>query len=723
MPIRRDCYKAKCPKQALATLTKYTVLAVFGSVSSSTFADSLANKADEQTSTSSSTETIVVTGSNLTTELDDDYRATRSTTASKTDTSLRDLPQSVQVVPSSVLQDQQSNSLADAITNVSGVQQTGAAGNRSETFAVRGFSARFYAINGVMLNPAGDRPEAFTDMVDVERIEVLKGPASALYGRGQPGGLVNIITRRPTEEFSGNVAVKAGSFGFRRTEGTVSSKLNEDGTLRARVSGAAQTEEGFREHRSRSNRQYGSVAVDWDLNSDTHFTFDFSQTHQDMPYDRGLIVTSDNQINMSRETYLGEDWSSIDARKTSASVGMEHYVNSNVTVRSYLRYDDAFVHDTGIDYRTLDDDDRTISRRYSDRTADSNNLDVQLGVQYDFTTSSIEHTLLTGLQYGHSVMDFLSYRAKIDSIDIYEPVYGASQTATTINKDFRETIDITSVFVQDQIAFSEQWKMLAGLRYDYAKQKIRQEVGDADPDISDGELTSRAGLVYQPSDVVALYTSYAESFAPQSGETSDHQALDPEKGWQIEAGTKLDLIPDKLSLTTAVFQITKSNVKADDPEDSDYSVTTGEQRVRGIELDVTGVIAPGWKLIGSTALLDAVITKDEDYEVGNKLAAIPRWSGSLWTTYEVQSGDLYGLKFGSGIRAVSARQGDLDNSYSVAGYYSVDAMISWNITADTTLSVNGRNLTDQDYIQTPVSRTENYPGAPRSVLASVNMKF
>ncbi|MCV9880791.1 TonB-dependent siderophore receptor [Brenneria izbisi] len=651
------------------------------------------------------------------------YRATRSATGTKTDTALRDIPQSIQVVPRAVITDRQTTSLSEALQNVSGVQQSGTSGNRAETFMVRGFSSPSYAIDGVMLNPVGDRPETFLDLANVERIEVLKGPASALYGRGQPGGLINIVTRQPSYTFGGDASLQTGSFGFWRGEGTVNGPLNDAKTLSGRLSGALQTEDGFQDARSRSSRQFISTALRWEPTDATRFTFGLDYTNQTLPFDRGLIVGEDNQVSLPPERFLGEKWSEINAHKTRISLGAEHNVNDQLTLRGSLRYDDARVNDTGIDYRALEDDGRTLNRRYSDRVEDSRNIDAQLEAQLKLYTGTIDHTLLSGVQYSRSRMDFTAYRANIDPIDIYDPVYGAAMPTTRLNSDFVENIKMASVFLQDQIEFSPQWKALAGLRYDRVWQEMDQKIGDGEPDINDGALTTRLGLVYQPINPVSLYASYAESFAPQSGQTRDGLALAPEEGWQVESGVKIDLIPDRLSLTTAVFQITKTNVKASDPLDSDYAVTTGEQRVRGVEIDLTGEITPGWRVIASSAYLDARITHDQDYEAGNRLTGVPLWSGSLWTTYELQRGALSGLKFGSGLQAVGARKGDLDNSFSVAGYYRLDAMVSYKLNKNLEFSLVGRNLTDQAYIATPVSRTENHPGAPRSVFATVKATF
>ncbi|WP_437614928.1 TonB-dependent siderophore receptor [Erwinia sp. V71] len=651
------------------------------------------------------------------------YRATRSASGTKTDSALRDIPQSVQVVPRDVITDRQVTSLTDALETVSGVQQSGTSGNRAETFMVRGFSAPGYAIDGVMLNPASDRPETFLDLANVERIEVLKGPASALYGRGQPGGLINIITRKPSWAPEAEASVQAGSFGFWRGESSFSGPLNEDKTLAGRLSGSVQTEDGFQDNRAQSHRQFGSMALLWQPNEETRFNLGLDYTHQKVPFDRGLIVTADNEVTLPAERYLGEAWSTVDAEKMRLSLGAEHMVNDQLTLRSTLRYDDARIHDTGIDYRSLEDDGRTLSRRYTDRVEDLRAFDAQLEAQLDVATRSVDHTLLSGVQFSRSRIGFTSYRANIADIDIYNPVYGAAMPEATLNSDFVENIKMASVFLQDQLEFSPQWKALAGVRYDHVWQEMDQNVGDSDPEINDGALTSRLGLVYQPTERVSLYTSYSESFAPQSVQTRDRQAIDPEKGWQIESGVKVELIPQRLSLTTAAFQITKTNVKASDPLDSDYSVTTGEQRVRGIEVDITGEILPGWQLIASSAYLDARITHDEDYAEGNRLTGVPFWSGSLWTTYQLQQGRFAGLKLGTGLQAVGARKGDLDNSYSVDGYYRLDASISYPINKNLEVSLLGRNLTDQDYIATPVSRTENHPGAPRAFYATLKATF
>jgi iron complex outermembrane receptor protein len=280
-----------------------------------------------------------------------------------------------------------------------------------------------------------------------------------------------------------------------------------------------------------------------------------------------------------------------------------------------------------------------------------------------------------------------------------------------------------SVYLQDQVDLSDQWKLLAGLRYDYFDQDTRVRTGDPEPSMDDGALTWRAGIVYQPVDTLSFYTSYAMSFMPQSGLGENNSPLDPEKGWQIEAGVKADLIPDRLSATFSVFQITKNNVAVSVPGE-DYSRLTGQQRSRGFEVDMTGEITSGWQVIGSLGYLDAEVTKDGDAAIiGNRLIGTPHWSGSLWTTYEFQDGKLEGLKLGTGVSAVGKRYGDLENSFFVDGYYRLDASLSYKINENLDFSLIGRNLTDRRYIETTASRTDNYAGKPINVMAAIKASF
>ncbi|GGF75137.1 ligand-gated channel [Azorhizobium oxalatiphilum] len=655
----------------------------------------------------------------------DGYRATMSATGTGTGTPLRDIPYSVQVVPRDLITDRQTTSLTEALQNVPGVQMDSTAANRGDTYIIRGFQAPAYAIDGIMMGASADRPETFLDLANVERVEVLKGPASALYGQAQPGGVINIVTRQPTNVFEADASAQVGSFGFWRGQSSVSGPLTADGTLTGRVTGAAQTEQGFRgSERIATQRQFGGTALRWQPNDSTRFTFGLDYTSGEQPYDRGLVVSPGiNKVMLPRDRYLHERWSQVHAEKLRLALGFEHELNDWLKVKANLRYDDGLSRDTGIDLQGLQADGRTMRRRWNDRTEDTRGIDARLEAEAKFNTGSIGHTVLAGFQQTSSEINFINSRGNIASIDIYFPVYGAPMTPLTAAANYIAKINTSSVYVQDQINLTEQWKLLGGLRYDQTTQTTQQFIGSATPDIDEAALTKRFGIVYQPTEALSLYASYAESFTPQSGLTRDNQGLDPEEGEQYEAGVKYDVIPNQLTATLAVFQITKQNVATTDPTDSDYSVLTGEQRVRGVELDLSGEITPGWRMMASAAYLDAKITQDEDYAVGNRLTGVPEWSGAFWTTYEFRDGPLNKLKVGGGVTLVGVRQGDLDNSFSVGGFYTLDLMASYKLTDNLELSVIGKNITDQNYILAPVTRNENYPGAPMSVLAQIKTTF
>ncbi|MBO9195243.1 TonB-dependent siderophore receptor [Rhizobium sp. 16-449-1b] len=653
------------------------------------------------------------------------YDATESSVGTKTDTPLRDVPQSIQVVKRSVLEDQQATSLTEALENVSNVRESSTAANRAPSYVLRGFTANSYAVDGVMLDGAVNNPENSTepDMAGIERVEVLKGPASVLYGRGQPGGLINIVTRQPTEELTAEAKTQVGSYGFRRAEATVSGSLNADGSLTGRLTGAAQRDQGFVEERQASERQYIGGVLQWSPDDDTLVNLSVSRTHQDQPYDRGLVVSRDGEIHIPYDRFLGEDWSMVDNHKTQIALTAEHQALDWLKLRGSVRYNGSLSRDTGIDLRDLAADGRTLSRRYNHRTQDLSNLDLQFETVLNFDTGDIGHTVLAGVEHTRSSVDFWRERGNIASIDIYDPVYGAPMTPTSGLLDYTQEMVASSVYLQDQIDLSNQWKLLAGLRYDYFDQDNTVRVGDPEPSVSDGALTWRTGVVYQPTDALSFYTSYATSFMPQSGLGENNTPLDPEKGWQIEAGVKADLIPDRLSATFSVFHITKNNVAVSVPGE-DYSRLTGQQRSRGVELDVAGEIMPGWQIIGSLGYLDAQVSRDSDASIiGNRLTGTPHWSGSLWTTYEFQTGKLEGLKLGTGITATGERPGDLENSFFVDGYYTLDASLAYKINEHLDFSLIGRNLTDQRYIETTAGRTDNYAGRPINVMASLKASF
>lgn len=655
----------------------------------------------------------------------DGYRATRSATGTKTDTALRDIPQSIQVVSRQVLDDQQINNLGDALTNVSSVQRGNTHGGSSESFVIRGFKATTYAVDGMLINPLVSRPEALRDLANVERIEVLKGPASVLYGRGNPGGLINLVTRQPSFTPEAEVKAQAGTYDFYRLEANASGPLDEAGTLAGRMTVATQTDRGFRDTFRDSKRTYVAPTLRWEPTDSTRVDAGAEYIDQTSPFDRGLIPQN-GKISMNADRYLHEPWSRDKAQKASVWFRAEHDVNDWLTLRQMTRWDQSHKDRYVVDLRTLGADGRTLSRRATDGDERIKTLDMQFEAIARFATGGLKHTVLAGFEYIDGKRNVASDRASLASIDIFNPVYGALPGAFAFNEETDYKVESYSLYLQDQIDLSEQWKLIVGARYDDTRQ--RNSATDASyevtrTNIDPSKVSPRLGLVYQPTDWLALYASYSTSFTPQSNIQRNGSVLDPEEGTQYEVGAKVDVIPDRLSATLSVFEITRENVAAPDPSDDNYSLQTGEQKVRGIELDVTGTPLEGWEIIGNISALDAKVTKDTAIDVGNRLDGVPIMSGSIWSSYQLQEGPMRGLGFGAGVIAVGERQGDIDNSYDVSGYARIDATVFYDINENVRISLNGRNLTDRKYIEVVAGTDGNYAGAPASAIAAVSVKF
>ncbi|MET0290255.1 MAG: TonB-dependent receptor, partial [Pseudoxanthomonas sp.] len=442
------------------------------------------------------------------------------------------------------------------------------------------------------------------------------------------------------------------------------------------------------------------------------------------PFDRGLIATDEGVYVHDARRYFGESWSHTGARKTVAGVVGQRTVAPWLTLRASGRYSDARVQDHhAVDLQGVDDDGRTVRRRITNRVEDSNDLNLRLDAIVDATTGTLDHRLLAGVEYTSAEMAFDSARANIGPLDLYAPVYGATPVpAARPNASYVYDADMRSAYLQDQLALSERWKALVSLRYDAVETTQHDSLNDTLLRTDDRELSMRGGLVFQPDARTSLYASYTESFQPQQGQTRDGLPLSPERGQQIEIGAKLELVPERLALTTAVFQITKQDVATEDPTDPDFSVLTGEQRVRGFEVDITGEIARHWRLLANVSLLDPEITRDNLHAIGNRLVGVPRYSGRLWLHHDFQD-LLPGFKLGGGVTVVGARQVDLDNSFDIAGYTTLDATASYAFNDRLELSLRASNLTDRFFVEGVQASNNLYPGMPRAYALLLRARF
>ena len=617
---------------------------------------------------------VIATGQ---TEDEDDYYVPDASRTLKTDTPLRDTPASVQVVPQQVIEDQNATNVREIVRNASGVNFSSASGSRGEQFIIRGFSAERFR-NGFRDGFSSSRTQ--TELANIDRVEVLKGPVSVLFGRAEPGGIINYVTKQPLREPFYEVGFTAGSFNFFRPTLDFSAPLTENGALAYRLNVAYENADSFRDG-VETERFLVAPTLSWQISDDTELTLEFSYLNDTRPIDRGLVVLSDGEVaDIPFSSYLGDPEPREEFDETRTELYLDHRFNPNLSLRSLLRYTTATESGPGATVQIIDDseDDRNfpVGDFRGDRFYET--FTFQNDLTGKFNTGSIEHTVLFGLEYTNEFSDGIGERRPAGLIDIFNP--SAFEVSTDEPFEIRffdeDRENSFGIYLQDQIAISDNLQLVLGGRFD----TYNSETTDfsADGEISETEadaFSPRVGVVYQPIEPVSLYASYTRSFTPVSGSDINNEPFEPQRGTGFEIGVKGEIIKNKLSSTLALYDTTLTNITTEDPNNSDFEIQTGEQNSQGIELDVTGEILPGWNIFAGYAYTDATVSEDNVIPVGNRINNVPENNFSLWTTYTLQKGSLAGLGFGAGVFYIGERAGDLDNSFFIDSYTRVDAAI------------------------------------------------
>ena len=652
----------------------------------------------------------------------DGYLATRSATATKMDVPIIDTPAAIQVIPRDVIEDQGARRLSDVVRNTSGVQASGANGGRNDLFLIRGFAANRIARDG-FLSASSFGDAAQLGLANVERVEVLKGPPSVLYGPADPGGLVNIVTKKPEAEPHYYLTGQAGSFDFYKSDIDLNQPLTEDRKLLARLNASYENADSFRDRFINSERIQIAPSLRWLATSRTTVDLDLEYYDRRHQFDYGVIAVDGKAPALPRERFLGEERDRVDSDEIRIQASVDHELNDDWSLRTLARFSDTNAVSTQSWPLGLAADGRTLNRRSFAFDQDFQNYALQANLTGKFATGPLEHQLLFGADGNFTRFESIAYSADLDPIDIFNPVYGAALGTRTAPGTQDRRVDFYGIYLQDLISFGDRWKLLLGGRYDTVKTQFdRNDVSVTDK--WDQAFSPRAGLVFQPIDDLSLYASYTTSFLPPlTGAGFDGEEFEPEEGEQFEVGVKRDWFDGRLSTTLAAFQLTRSNVSTADPQNPGFSIQVGEQRSRGVEFDIAGELAPGWRIIGSLAYLDTEVIKDNTLPVGNQLINAPKWSGSLWTTYAFHGNPLRGLEIGGGVFVVGDRKADFANQVDVDGYARVDLFARYEVNDNISLALNVDNLFDENYIDGVNGSNFMDPGAPRSVFGAVQVKF
>jgi iron complex outermembrane receptor protein len=663
---------------------------------------------------------VVVTGEQNTTSV-----------GTRTDTPLRDIPQSIQVIPQQVLQDQQARSILDGLSNAVGVTPLANPTSSRNYFTIRGFEN----FNNFLLNGIPD-PQISSDasFINVERLEVLRGPASVLYGQTRfsgLGGTVNIVTRQPLSDPFYEVSATAASFNDYQGALDFSGPLNQERTVLYRFIAAYQTFGSFLDFEEGTEISVApSVALRLGANTDLTIEGDVNiqerngQQPEGQPAIGTVLPNPNGQIRRS----FNPAGPQTDNFTVNGRVGyrLEHRFNEDWRIRNAFLYtiydDDDRDGAPGFFNSSLAADNRTLNRGYGigSQFYDSYYLDTNL--LGEFCTGTVEHQLLVGFSLSRDESDVSFEFGDAAPVDIFDPVFDQTVNATGIpTSDSFTTRDTLGIYLQDQITIAENLKFLLGGRIDFFEERSNNRLANTDSGQSDTAFSPRVGVVYQPIPEISLYAGFSQSFAPSIGIAANGDTFRPERGTQYEVGAKVD-ISDELSANLAFYDLTRTNVTTTDPDNPNFSVQTGEQRSQGIEFDINGEILPGWNIIAGYAYNDARVTEDNSIPEGNRLRNAPEHSFNLWTTYRIQEGNLRGLGFGLGFYFVGERPGDLANSFELPSYFRTDAAIFYERDRFRA-ALNVRNLFDIKYYPTASSINSVDVGAPLTVQGTLSWRF
>ena len=661
---------------------------------------------------------VVVTGE----DTGSDYFVPNAPSTLRTGVDIRDTPSSIQVIPRQVIEDQAATNVRDIVRNASGVNFGVSGSGRNEGFFLRGFQAEEFR-NGFR----DDFSLTETELANIERVEVLKGPAAVLFGRAEPSGIINFVTKQPLQEPSYELAFTAGSFDFYRPTLDFTGPLTADGSLAYRLNAAYGSAGSFRDGVN-TERFFIAPTLSWEISDDTELTLEFSYLDDTRPRDDGLVVLSDDEVaDIPFDTVLGDPSTRTDFEETRTELYLDHRFNENLSSRSLLRYSSFSEVGPFVSILSSSDDDRNfpVNEGFNDTSEES--FIIQNDLIAEFNTGAIEHQLLFGFEYAYQSTENIFRRFEGATIDIFNPTTDFTfDELPTLNAVFEQERNSFGIYLQDQITLLDNLQLVIGGRFDTFNEEVEiaflpnKNVSTSETNAD--AFSPRVGIVYRPIDPVSLYASYTRSFTPNGGTNFEGEPFDPERGTGLEVGVKGEIIPGRLFSTLAFHNTTLTNVTTSDPDNPDFSVQTGEQRSRGVEVDIQGEILPGWNIFAGYAYTDAEVTEDNRISVGNRLRNVPEHNFNLWTKYTIQEGDFAGLGLGAGVFYVSERAGDVNNSFFVDGYTRVDAAISYE-RDNYRFGLNFQNLFDADFIEGAQGRRSVLPGAPFTVLGTISVEF
>ncbi|WP_111639694.1 TonB-dependent siderophore receptor [Marinomonas shanghaiensis] len=656
------------------------------------------------------------------------YKEDEAALATRTSTPIDETPQSVQVVTEALIEDQAARQITDLYRSISGMSQ-----NNVSTVTLRGFSQDEVLYDGLKGDPFGDFsiPQLFT----IEQIQVLKGPSGAVYGAGEPGGVINYVTKKPSYEQKNTLKVSAGNKDFLSGSIESSGPANEDASQRYRVGIYSDGQDSYRNNVEEENRII-DLGYAWDIDSNNTLTVQYTDIHQYISGARLRGIPTDDEGNFLADTSWNNneksDYQELDAQVFQAR--LDHSINSwlesNVSVRYFENTETQKYHEIS---KLIDSDsDGTVDstqRQYRDQVRTrkgitlAGNLIAELG----------DHTVLVGSDYFHQKNSFLySYANKADGVSnlsLTDPTYGQDEVNSYtmhLKTDETTTTDRLGLYVQDQWKLTERLDLLTGIRVDRFEEQYQDYTTSAGKlDYNDTGYSSRIGATYKINGNWKPYTSFSTGFVPQDAadqqKSADGSLFDPEESQQVEVGVRSYWFNNKLNVNLAAYHIVRENILQEDPNNSDLLVSFGKVRSQGVELDIMADITPRWVANVSYAYNDTIVKEATDgiqYASGDRFANTPYHQLGAWTRYDFPSIDSSIAVGADYVSDQINRQGQTVKPYTVYD-------LSWQTRyEDWKFQLNIKNLFDKEYAVSGFTETiGSFVGERRRVYVTAAYDF
>ncbi|MFL6215188.1 MAG: TonB-dependent siderophore receptor [Blastocatellia bacterium] len=653
-----------------------------------------------------------------------DYGAMAISSATKTLTPLRDVPQSVTVVTHEQIKDQQMLSLGDVVRYVPGVTAHQGENNRDQIIFRGNSSSADFFVNGVR-----DDVQYYRDLYNLDSIEVLRGPNAMIFGRGGGGGVINRVTKEAGSAPLHEITLLGGSYGSKRVAVDFDQPLNK--LLALRLNGVAEQSSSFRDFVNLERYGINPTATLMP-GQQTRITLSYENFRDRRVADRGITSWQGKPADVPISTFFGNpDESRVRALVNLGSVAIEHQAGHlNIRNRTQFGGYDRFYQNFVPGAVTADHSQVSLSA-YNNATHRFNVFN-QTDLTYSLSTGRVRHGLLGGVEFGRQLTDNFrntgffnntatSILAPLDNPTIHTPMT-FRQSATDADNHLKT--DVAAAYVQDQIELSRTIQVVAGLRFDRFDLQYRNNRTGENLRRTDHLVSPRLGVIFKPMARLSVYGNYGVSYLPSSGDqfsslTTITQQVKPEKFNNYEVGVKWD-INRSLSFTTAAYRLNRTNTRATDPNDPTRIVQTGSQRSNGYEVGLNGNVTKAWKVTGGYAYQDAFISSATiAAHAGAQVAQVPHHTFSLWNNYQV----IARLGAGLGLIHRSDMFAAVDNKVTLPGYTRADAAIFFRLTERLRLQANVENLLDRKYYLNADNNTNISPGSPRAIRVGLTARF